>query len=97
LLNTFEKSHKCLNYKVDVDIIGNDSMVITGSEQETGCAVLYDLVRATPIQTLSTSINGICSSVAAHPTNSSVLLTAQCDGKVTVWERSDTTDIGLKS
>jgi mitogen-activated protein kinase organizer 1 len=92
LLNTYHGHHTAGQYGLEVAILANDATIVTGSED--GCCVLYDLVRATRTQCLlpheSSASCGtgrphpLCS-IAAHPTKSSVVLTASYDGTNVVW------------
>ena len=88
LLNTYYGKHVCGRYALDVAILANDATVVSGSED--GCCVLYDLVRATQVQSLQHDENTgnaarpLCS-LATHPTKSSVVLTAGYDSKNIVW------------
>ncbi|CAJ1965757.1 unnamed protein product [Cylindrotheca closterium] len=87
LVNTYEGHHKASQFKVEVDVLANDKCVVTGSED--GSCILYDFVRATKLQSFSSRNNSNkhnpVSSVHAHPTRSSCLLTATFDGEATLW------------
>lgn len=89
LLNTYHGMHISGRYALDVGILANDATVVSGSED--GCCVLYDLVRATQVQSLQHDDNignaarPLCS-IATHPTKSSVVLTAGYDSKNVVWD-----------
>ena len=65
------------------------SYPVTGSENGTCC--LYDLVRATSVQALKQPSpldhqRPVCS-IATHPKEESIILTASFDGIGTVWTR----------
>ena len=99
LLNTYQGSHKAGQYGLEVAILANDATIATGSE-DASC-VLYDLVRATRVQTLhhamefarTTTIltppptlpTSPVCSIAAHPKQSSVTITCSYDEHAIVW------------
>ena len=55
LLNTYKGYHKAGEYQLDVQVLGDDSSIVTGSEDGTCC--LYDLVQATCVQSLKNNNN----------------------------------------
>lgn len=84
LLNTYVSDHVAGNYSLRCCITSDDANIVTGSED--GRAVLYDLVRGSPVQSLEGHSRPTCS-VAANPKreNTSVLITGSFDGNAIVW------------
>jgi mitogen-activated protein kinase organizer 1 len=82
LLNTYT-GHKAGNYGLDVQVLANDSTIVSASED--GTCILSDLVLATRVQALEVSPNRPICSIAAHPKISSVVITASYDETITVW------------
>lgn len=88
LLNTYQGDHVAGNYGLQVDILANDATVVSGSEN--GNVVLYDLVRATSSVLPGATRRPTCA-LAAHPTQSSTLLTASYDNRTVVWSHGNDT------
>jgi mitogen-activated protein kinase organizer 1 len=82
LLNTYHTRHTAGQFRLDVKVLADDATILTGSED--GKAVLYDLVRANPVQVLEGPVRPACT-VAAHPKQSDVVVVASYDNRVTVW------------
>jgi mitogen-activated protein kinase organizer 1 len=84
LLNTYSSHHKAGMYGLECCLTADDATIVSGSEN--GDAVLYDLVRATPIQILRGHRKPTCT-IAAHPSvaQNSVILTGSYDGNAVVW------------
>jgi mitogen-activated protein kinase organizer 1 len=84
LLNTYDSHHVAGQYGLECCVTSDDQTIVSGSED--GRVVLYDLVRATRIQSLEGHTRPTCS-VAAHPQRefSSVVITASFDGNAIVW------------
>jgi mitogen-activated protein kinase organizer 1 len=86
LLNTYQGSHKAGQYGLGVAILADDATIVSGSED--GHCVLYDLVRATCVQSLQTlqgSPQRPTCAIAAHPKQSSVVITTSYDESAIVW------------
>jgi mitogen-activated protein kinase organizer 1 len=89
LLNTYHGSHKAGQYGLGVAILADDATIFSGSEDGQG--VCYDLVRATCVQSLQTQGSRsppqrrpTCA-IAAHPQQSSVVITTSYDESAIVW------------
>jgi len=82
LLNTYSSDHVAGQYGLECCVTADDATIVSGSED--GRAVLYDLVRATKVQSLEGHTKPVCS-VAAHPKLSHALVTASYDGSAVVW------------
>jgi mitogen-activated protein kinase organizer 1 len=84
LLNTYDSHHVAGQYGLECCVTSDDQTIVSGSED--GRVVLYDLVRATRVQSLEGHTRPTCS-VAAHPLRefSSVVITASFDGNAIVW------------
>jgi mitogen-activated protein kinase organizer 1 len=82
LLNTYSGFHKSGQYGLEVAMLADDATIATGSED--GACILYDLVRASRVQALEGPTRPTCS-IAAHPKQSNVIITASYDGSTTVW------------
>jgi len=83
LLNTYNSHHTAGKYGLEVDILANDSTIITGSED--GACVLYDLVGADSVGSLEGPARRPTCTVTAHPKTSSVAITASYDNSTVVW------------
>eukprot|EP00532_Pseudo-nitzschia_australis_P015700 CAMPEP_0168255574 /NCGR_PEP_ID=MMETSP0141_2-20121125/5334_1 /TAXON_ID=44445 /ORGANISM="Pseudo-nitzschia australis, Strain 10249 10 AB" /LENGTH=398 /DNA_ID=CAMNT_0008192097 /DNA_START=3 /DNA_END=1199 /DNA_ORIENTATION=- len=83
LLNTYNSHHTAGHYGLDVDILADDITVLTGSEN--GACVLYDLVRANPVQILEGPARRPTCTVKAHPKQSSLVIAASYDNSTVVW------------
>lgn len=84
LLNTYLDHHVAGQYGLNCGVTANDTTIVSASED--GSAVLYDLVRATCVQSLRGHTKAVCS-VAAHPLEPSVLVTASYDASAVVWAK----------
>jgi mitogen-activated protein kinase organizer 1 len=82
LSNTFHSGHIAGQYGLDCCVTANDSTLVTGSEN--GDTVLYDIVRADIVQTLSGHTAPTCA-VTCHPKQSDVIVTTSYDGNAIVW------------
>ena len=95
LLNTYQGSHQAGQYGLGVAILADDATIVSGSED--GHGVCYDLVRATCVQSLQTwtppstpqdslpqQPRPTCA-IAAHPQQSSVVMTTSYDESAIVW------------
>lgn len=82
LLNTYHSRHKAGQFRLDVGVLADDATILSGSED--GMGVLYDLVRANPVQVLEGPTGPVCS-IATHPKQSDVVVLASYDNSVTVW------------
>jgi mitogen-activated protein kinase organizer 1 len=87
LLNTYSGFHKAGQYSLDVAILADDATIVSGSED--GACIFYDLVRADRVQALEGPTRPTCS-IASHPRESSVLVTASYDGNTIVWSNDST-------
>ncbi|MGK3734540.1 MAG: mitogen-activated protein kinase organizer 1 [Bacillariaceae sp.] len=83
LLNTYNSHHISGKYGLEVDILADDSTIITGSED--GSCVLYDLVRANSVGTLYGPARRPTCTIKAHPKQSSVVIAASYDNSTVVW------------
>jgi mitogen-activated protein kinase organizer 1 len=89
LLNTYQGAHKAGQYGLGVAILADDATIVSGSED--GHCVCYDLVRATCVQSLQTLTQSQGSprrptcAIAAHPKQSSVVITTSYDESAIVW------------
>lgn len=92
LLNTYNSHHTAGSYGLQVDVLGDDSSIITGSED--GKCAIYDLVTSNLVGSLNTNREDTTShrrptcTVAAHPQQSSVVITASYDGSTVAWRDS---------
>lgn len=88
LLNTYENGHRAGQYGLECCVTANDAYIVSGSED--GKAVIYDLVRAACVQTLSGHSKPVCS-IAAHPKreHGHVLITASYDGTAVMWAHDE--------
>jgi mitogen-activated protein kinase organizer 1 len=88
LLNTYDSHHVAGQYGLECCVTSDDQTIVSGSED--GRVVLYDLVRATRVQSLEGHTRPTCS-VAAHPQRefSSVVITASFDGNAIVWANNE--------
>lgn len=84
LLNTYLDHHVAGQYGLNCGVTANDTTIVSASED--GSAVMYDLVRATCVQSLRGHTKAVCS-VAAHPLEPSVLVTASYDASAVVWAK----------
>ncbi|KAK8810589.1 hypothetical protein WA158_007164 [Blastocystis sp. Blastoise] len=83
ILNRY-KDHKSTNYKVEGYINNTDDYIYSGSED--GQIIIYDLVDAKPIHTLTYHNNAV-TSLSIHPKRESTqLLAASLDSTISVWE-----------
>jgi WD40 repeat protein len=86
LLNTYSNSHAAGNFGIQVDCLADSATIVSGSED--GHVVLYDLVSANCHAKLNANLlhNGkpTCT-IAAHPRDASVLITASYDTSTIVW------------
>jgi mitogen-activated protein kinase organizer 1 len=84
LLNTYASHHDAGQYSLNCCLTADDATIVTGSED--GRVVLYDLVRAVPVQVLEGHTKPTCS-VATHPMieNNSTVISASYDGTAVVW------------
>jgi len=82
LLNTYLDHHVAGQYGLNCGVTANDTTIVSASED--GSAVLYDLVRATCVQSLRGHTKAVCS-VAVHPLEPSVLVTGSYDASAVVW------------
>jgi mitogen-activated protein kinase organizer 1 len=84
LVNKYDSHHVAGQYGLECCVTSDDAAIVSGSED--GRVVLYDLVRATRIQSLEGHTRPTCS-VAAHPQLefSSVVITVSFDGTSIVW------------
>lgn len=79
LVNTYHGSHTSGSFGLHVAVLANDATIATGSED--GSCVLYDYVQANCVQKLSSTVSTTSSeqaptcAIAAHPKQSSVLIT----------------------
>ena len=87
LLNTYHSHHTAGQYGLQVDVLADDSTIISGSEN--GECALYDLVRANSVQILEGPARRPTCTVAAHPKQSSVVVTASYDNSTVVWSHED--------
>ena len=83
LLNTYNSNHISGKYGLEVDVLADDSTIITGSED--GACVLYDLVRANSIGILNGPARRPTCTIKAHPKQSSVVIAASYDNSTVVW------------
>lgn len=88
LLNTYHGHHIAGQYGLQCCVTSDDATIVSGSED--GRAVLYDLVRATNVQSLMGHAKPVCS-VAAHPQRDqcSAVITASYDGTAVVWANDE--------
>jgi len=86
LLNTFHSHHTAGQYGLECAVTADDCYVVTGSEN--GRLVLYDLVRATCVQSMAGSSSKPTCYVATHPKteHTSLMVSANYDGNVVVWD-----------
>jgi mitogen-activated protein kinase organizer 1 len=82
LVNVYESGHIAGQYAMQCSITANDTTLVTGSEN--GDAILYDIVQGGVIQKLQGHTAPTCS-IACHPEQSDVMVTASYDGNVVVW------------
>lgn len=87
LLNTYHSHHTAGQYGLQVDVLADDSTIITGSEN--GECALYDLVRADSVQILEGPARRPTCTIAAHPKQSSVVVAASYDNSTVVWSHDD--------
>jgi mitogen-activated protein kinase organizer 1 len=88
LLNTYQGDHAAGNFAIQVDILANDGTIVSGSED--GNVVLYDLVRATSTVLPGATRRPTCA-IAAHPTQSSTIISASYDNRTVVWSHDQDT------
>lgn len=84
ILNTF-KGHEQVKYRIESCFTADESTVISGSEDSI--IYLWDLVEAggNVKKTLKGHSKAVVS-LAAHPKNNSILLSASSDGTIKLWE-----------
>jgi len=87
LLNTYNSHHTAGQYGLDVDVLADDSTIVTGSEN--GACALYDLVRANMVHILDGPARRPTCTVVAHPKQSSVVVAASYDNSTVVWSHDD--------
>jgi mitogen-activated protein kinase organizer 1 len=87
LLNTYGSHHTAGQYGLGVDVLADDATIVTGSEN--GACALYDLVRANAVQILEGPARRPTCTVAAHPKQASVVVTASYDNSTVVWSHDD--------
>ena len=87
LLNTYDSYHKAGQYGLQCCVTADDATIATGSED--GRAVLYDLVRASCVQSLVGHTKPTCA-IAVHPQkeHGDVVITSSYDGGAVVWSNS---------
>ena len=88
LLNTYNSNHISGKYGLEVDVLADDSTIITGSED--GACVLYDLVRGNSVGTLNGPARRPTCTIKAHPKQSSVVIAASYDNSTVVWSNDAT-------
>lgn len=82
ILNTF-KGHEQVKYRIESCFLVDESMVVSGSENSM--IYLWDLVDGQVKKTLTGHEKAVVS-IAAHPKNNSILLSASSDGTIKLWE-----------
>lgn len=82
VLNTYRGNHKAGQFGLKCRLTCDDATIVSGSED--GSAVLYDLVSAGMVQRLQGHTRPVCS-VATHPTDPTLVITAGYDGNCIVW------------
>jgi mitogen-activated protein kinase organizer 1 len=87
LLNTYDSHHTAGRYGLQCRVSADDATVVTGSED--GRVTLYDLVRASCVQSLVGHTRPTCA-IATHPQKDCghVVITASYDASVVVWANS---------